>query len=83
MHDSGSGTHDLNLTFFDRVLVFQTVLMFQIAFQGNGDHLHVFVGMKVKTRSSFYPVVIKYAQCPEMNSLWIVVICETKGVVGF
>ena len=56
--------------------------MFQISFQWNRNNFHIVVWMGAKSHSCLNRIVIQNPKGPEVHSIWIEIIRETKRMVG-
>ena len=82
MVDACAGAHRLDVARGDGAVVLLAVAMLQPAFQGNGDNLHVFMGMGAEAFAGGYTVVIvQYAQGTEVHTARVVVSVETECMV--
>src|ERR1700754_1383762 len=80
--DAAAGAHDLDVIGIDEAFGAGAVFMCQCSLEGDGDDLHIFMGMVVESAAADDCVVIQYPQCPEMYFFPVMPIPEAKGMVA-
>ena len=71
-------THGLDVAYGDGTAVLLAVAMLQLAFQGNGDNLHILMRMGSEAFSRSYPVVVQNAQRAEIHAAGVVILVKTE-----
>jgi hypothetical protein len=72
----------LNIALADDGGIAHTIPVFQVAFKWDADDFHIVVRMSAKTHPTLHPVVVQYAQDPEIHAIGVVIACETEAVVA-
>ena len=71
-------THCLDVAYGDGTAVLLAVAMLQLAFQVNGDKLHVLMRMGSEAFSRSYPVVVQNAQVALIHAAGVVILVKTE-----
>lgn len=76
--DARACTHGLDVAYGDGTAVLLAVAMLQLAFQWNGDNLHILMRMGSEAFSRSYPVVVQNAQRAEIHAGGVVILVKTE-----
>ena len=82
MLDAAAGGHDLHIPCTEDSFDAGAVFMSQGPFQGNGNDLHVLVGMGIESVAAFDHIIVEDAQGTEMYLFPVMPIPETKRVMA-
>src|SRR4029079_8280608 len=83
MGDAASRAHALDLAGPYGAAAAAGILVRDGAVQDVGDDLHVAMGMRLKSRPAFDPILVYDAQCAETFIGGIVIVAKGKTVAGF
>ncbi len=79
--DARAGAHHLDIAIADDGHVAHAVFVFEVAFERDGDDLHVVMRVGAEAFAAHDGVVVEHAQHAEVHAFGVVVVGEGEGVV--